>query len=110
MKFFIIGQREIVLAFKMTGIDGVIADSREQVLAAFNRVTGKGGVASVPVEQIPRVLILTEEAAALIEEEEIEWQKTGKYPLIVEVPGLGGHMAGRKTLTDAIREAVGVNV
>ena len=110
MKFFIIGQREIVLAFKMTGIDGVAADTREQVLDAFNRVTGKGGVASVPAEQIPRILILTEEAAALIEEEEIEWQKTGKFPLIVEVPGLNGHMKGRKTLTDAIREAVGVNV
>ena len=55
MKFFIIGQREIVLAFKMTGIDGVAADTREQVLDAFNRVTGKGGVASVPAEQIPRI-------------------------------------------------------
>ena len=110
MNFYIIGQREIVLAFKMTGIDGTVADTREQVLDAFNRVTGKGGVAGVPSEQIPRVLILTEEAASLIEQEEIEWQKTGKYPLIVEVPGLNGHMQGHKTLTDAIREAVGVNV
>ena len=110
MNFYIIGQREIVLAFKMTGIDGTVADTREQVLDAFNRVTGQGGVAGVPSEQIPRVLILTEEAASLIEQEEIEWQKTGKYPLIVEVPGLNGHMQGHKTLTDAIREAVGVNV
>ena len=110
MNFYIIGQREIVLAFKMTGIDGVVADTREQVLDAFNRVTGKGGVAGVPVEHIPRVLILTEEAAALIEQEEIEWQKTGRFPLIVEVPGLNGHMKNHKTLTDAIREAVGVNV
>lgn len=110
MNFYIIGQREIVLAFKMTGIDGTVADTREQVLDAFNRVTGKGGTAAVPAEQIPRVLILSEEAAALIEQEEIEWQKTGKYPLIVEVPGLNGHMNGHKTLTDAIREAVGVNV
>lgn len=110
MQYFIIGQREIVLAFKMTGIDGVIADTREQVLEAFNRVTGKGGVASVPADEIPRVLILTEEAASLIEDEEIQWQKTGKFPLIVEVPGLNGHMKGKKSLSDAIREAVGVNV
>jgi len=110
MKFFIIGQREVVLAFKMTGIDGIAADTREQVLDAFNRVTGKGGIAAVPAEQIPRILIITEDAAALIQEEEIEWQKTGKFPLIVEVPGLNGHREGRKTLTDAIREAVGVNV
>ena len=110
MNFYIIGQREIVLAFKMTGIDGTVADTREQVLDAFNRFTGKGGVAGVPVEQLPRVLILTEEAAALIEQEEIEWQKTGKFPLIVEVPGLNGHLKGKKTLSDAIKEAVGVEV
>ena len=110
MNFYIIGQREIVLAFKMTGIEGTVADTREQVLDAFNRVTGKGGVAGVPSDKIPRVLILSEEAAALIEQEELEWQKTGKFPLIVEVPGLNGHMKGHKTLTDAIREAVGVNV
>ncbi|MBP5602547.1 MAG: V-type ATP synthase subunit F [Treponema sp.] len=110
MQYFIIGQREIVLAFKMTGIDGVVADTREQVLEAFNRVTGKGGIANVPSDEIPRVLILTEEAASLIEDEEIQWQKTGRFPLIVEVPGLNGHMKGKKTLSDAIREAVGVNV
>ena len=110
MQYFIIGQREIVLAFKMTGIDGVVAETREQVLEAFNKVTGKGGIASVPTDEIPRVLILTEEAASLIEDEEIQWQKTGKFPLIVEVPGLNGHMKGKKTLSDAIREAVGVNV
>ena len=110
MNYYIIGQREIVLAFRMTGIEGTIAETREQVLEAFNRVTGKGGVANVPGGQIPRVLILTEEAASLIEAEEIEWQKTGKFPLIVEVPGLNGHVAGKKTLSEAIREAVGVNV
>jgi len=110
MNYYIIGQREIVLAFRMTGIEGTVAETREQVLEAFNRVTGRGGIANVPVEQIPRVLILSEEAASLIEEEEIQWQKTGRFPLIVEVPGLNGHIAGKKTLSEAIREAVGVNV
>ena len=110
MQYYIIGQREIVLAFRMTGIEGTVADTREQVLEAFNKVTGKGGVANVPTDEIPRVLILTEEAASLIEDEEIQWQKTGKFPLIVEVPGLNGHMKDKKSLSDAIREAVGVNV
>lgn len=110
MKFYVIGSREIVLAFKMTGIEGTVAEKRNEVLDAFNRVTGKGGIANVPSSEIPRVLILTEEAAAQIENEEIEWQKTGKFPLIVEVPGLNGHVEGKKTLSDAIREAVGVNI
>ncbi|MCQ2592873.1 MAG: V-type ATP synthase subunit F [Treponema sp.] len=110
MKFYVIGSREIILAFKMTGIEGTVAESRTEVLEAFNRVTGKGGVANVPSTETPRVLILTEEAASQIEAEEIEWQKTGKFPLIVEIPGLNGHLEGRKTLSDAIREAVGVNI
>ena len=59
MKFYIIGEREIVLAFKLTGIDGTIAESRNEVLDAFNRVTGKGGIANVPSGEIPRILILT---------------------------------------------------
>lgn len=110
MKFYIIGDREMVLAFKLTGVDGVVAESRQEVLEAFNRVTGKGGSVSTPLDEVPKVLILTEGAAVTIEEEEIAWQKTGKFPLIVEIPGLDGHVAGKKTLTDAIRDAIGVQV
>lgn len=110
MKFFIIGSRELVLAFKLTGVDGAIAETRSEVLEAFNRVTGKGGAEKLPSGEIPRVLILTEEAASQIEEEEIEWQKTGKFPLIVEIPGLNGHLQGKKSLSDAIKEAIGVEV
>lgn len=100
----------MVLAFKLTGISGTVAENRQDVLDAFNRMTGKGGEASTPVEQVPKILILTQAAAAMIEEEEIAWQKTGKYPLIVEVPGLNGSIQGKKSLSDAIREAIGVQV
>lgn len=110
MNFYTIGEREIVLAFKMTGVDGAVAQTRQEVLEAFNRVTGRGGVMNVPSSSVPKVLILTEHAASLIEDEEIEWQKTGKYPLIVEVPGLSGPEKGKKSLTDAIREAIGIQV
>lgn len=110
MKFYIIGERELVLAFKLTGVDGTIAENRNDVLEAFNRVTGKGGIANVPSGEIPKVLILTENAASQIEEEEIEWQKTGKFPLIVEIPALNGHVKGRKLLSDAIKQAVGVEI
>ncbi len=110
MKFYIIGERELVLAFKLTGVDGTIAENRNDVLEAFNRVIGKGGIANVPSGEIPKVLILTESAASQIEEEEIEWQKTGKFPLIVEIPALNGHVKGRKLLSDAIKQAVGVEI
>lgn len=100
----------MTLAFKMIGVDGTVAETRAEVLDAFNRVTGKGGFANVPTSELPHVLILTEEAASQIEEEEIEWQKTGKFPLIVEIPGLNGHLKGKKSLSAAIKEAIGVEV
>lgn len=107
MQYFVIGERELVLAFKLVGVDGNVALTRQEVLESFNRVTGQG---TVPVEERPKVLILTESAASLIDEEVIAWQKKADYPLIVEIPGIHGHLEGRKTLTDAIREAVGINV
>ncbi len=110
MKFYAIGSREILLAFKLIGVEGTIAETRDEVLDAFNRVTGRGGIANVPAGEIPRVLILTEDAASQIEQEEIQWQKTGKFPLIVEIPGLNGHLKGKKSLSDSIREAIGVQV
>ena len=38
------------------------------------------------------------------------WQFGGAYPLVVEVPGIEGHLENRRSLVDAIREAVGVHV
>ena len=110
MKFYIIGDREMVLAFRLTGISGTVAENRQEVLDAFNRATGKGSSIAAPVEELPKVLILTEAAAALIEEEELAWQKKGKFPLIVEIPCLDGPVPGKKSLSDAIREAVGVQI
>lgn len=110
MNYFVIAEREIVLAFGLVGVQGAAAVNRAEALDAFNRVTGKGGAAGAPVEARPKVLILTEEVSMLLENEVLEWQKGAQYPLIVEIPGINGHLSGRKTLTDAIREAVGIQV
>ena len=34
----------------------------------------------------------------------------GTVPMVVEIPGPDGPMAGRRSLTDLIREAIGVKV
>lgn len=107
MEYFVIGERELVLGFKLVGVEGNIAVNRTEALEAFNRVTGMG---NVPVPKRPKVLILTEAVSSLLDDEVVAWQKKATYPLIVEIPGINGHMAGRKTLTDAIREDVGIQV
>ncbi len=110
MEYFVIGERELILGFKLVGVSGSVAVNRDEALAAFNRVTGKGGSQAVPVAEKPKVLILTETVSAMIEDEVIAWQKNAQYPLIVEIPGIHGHIEGKKSLTDAIREAVGISV
>jgi V/A-type H+-transporting ATPase subunit F len=57
-----------------------------------------------------RVLILTEEVADWLGASLTDWQLSGRYPLVVEIPGILGRMPGRKTMVDSIREAVGIHV
>ncbi len=113
MSYCIIGERELVIGFSLVGVEGFTANSREEALLAFNKVTGSGNVlaGNLPsaVER-PKVLIVTEQVAEFLSEELKTWQLKGDYPLIVEIPCLQGKMEGKKTLTDSIREAVGIHV
>ena len=93
MEYFVIGERELILGFMLAGVKGKAVSNRQEALDAFNKATGQNSSVG-SVGDIPKVLILTEDIA----------------PLIVEIPGLQGHIQGRKTLTDSIREAVGIQV
>ncbi|MCR5613633.1 V-type ATP synthase subunit F [Treponema sp.] len=111
MEYFIIGERELVLAFALVGVKGAYASNRTQALDAFNKVTGQSGLVSAQLSSgLPKVLILTEDVSVMLEDEVKKWQLGGRYPLIVEIPGLAGKIAGKKSLTDSIREAVGIRV
>ena len=113
MDYFFIGDPEILTALHFIGIDGVPVNTAEDAVSAFRRVTlgeAADGALLLPQESSYKVLILTEEVAAWLGEAVIEWQLSGRYPLIVEIPGIMGHMEGRKTLIDAIREAIGIHV
>ncbi len=111
MNYFVIGEREIVLGFNLAGVQGKPVSNRQEALDAFNLHTGQVNDMRASVEsERPKVLIITEDVADMLAEEIQVWQMKGKSPLIVEIPGLNGHIPGRKTLTDSIREAVGINV
>lgn len=111
MDYFIIGERELVLAFGLVGVKGVSVSERNEALDAFNKVTGQNEEVFAQVSKdIPRVLILTENVSVMLEEEITSWQLEGKFPLIVEIPPLEGKVKGKKSLSDSIREAVGISV
>ncbi len=101
MEFHVIGDEEVVIGFRFVGVPGSIARTTEEAREAFASAT-EGGTA--------RVLVLTEQVAALIPQEVMDWQMNGSYPLIVEIPGIQGHLINRRSLIDSIRDAVGIHV
>jgi vacuolar-type H+-ATPase subunit F/Vma7 len=115
--YFFIGDPELVTAFRFIGIEGHAARDPGEAATVFRRIT-EGWVEDAGVV-LPdavkgaegcRVLILTEETAGWIEELLVNWQLSGRYPLIVEIPGIMGRIPGKKTLVDSIREAIGIHV
>ena len=101
MAFYIIGGEELVIGFRFVGVPGTVAETADEAREAFRTVTSLPGV---------MVLIISEQVSAMIPREVMDWQMSGAYPLLVEIPGIGGHMEGRAGLIDAIREAVGLHV
>jgi V/A-type H+-transporting ATPase subunit F len=102
VEFYVLAEEEVVIGFQFVGIGGTIVSTPDEAQVAFRE-------AILPERDI-RVLVLTEPVSAMIESEVLEWQASGDYPLIVEVPGLHGRMEGKRSLVDAIREAVGIQV
>ena len=101
MDFYFIGDPELVTAFRFIGIEGSAVRDAAEAVSVFTRITGMPNC---------RVLMLTEEVSLWLDDLLVDWQISGRYPLIVEIPGINGRLPGRKTLVDAIREAIGIHV
>ncbi|MDL2230003.1 ATPase V [Treponema sp. OttesenSCG-928-L16] len=113
MDYYFIGDAELVTAFRFVGVDGSAVFSAEEAVGAFRKITegwDEAAGAVLPMAQTYRVLILTEEVSDWLGDRLTQWQLSGRYPLIVEIPGMMGRLEGRKTLVDSIREAIGIRI
>ena len=109
---FVIAEEELVLAFRLAGAEGWPVSSREDALAAFRAMTLGVGAPGFPDNsgREAKILILSHEVADMLAEEAQEWQLSGGFPLIVDIPGLLESHPDRKGLVDAVRAAVGIKV
>jgi len=120
LEYFFLGDEELVTALRSIGIHGMTVKDAGEAVTVFRRITEgasamRNETAAALPEIIPdidncRVLIMTEETADWLGEFLINWQLSGRYPLIVEIPGISGRIEGRKTLVDSIREAIGIHI
>ncbi|MFP3088820.1 V-type ATP synthase subunit F [Treponema sp. TIM-1] len=113
MDYFFIGDEELVTAFRFVGIGGEAVTDAYHARSVFLKITqGWDETAGtvLPNSESCRVLIMTEETADWLGDVLTQWQLSGRYPLVVEIPGTLGKLEGRKTLVDSIREAIGIRV
>jgi V/A-type H+-transporting ATPase subunit F len=117
LDFYFLGDEELVTAFRLIGIQGMPVKDADEAVAVFRKVTeglnetdGTPLPASISETETCQVLLITEETADWLGDNLVNWQLSGNYPLIVEIPGISGHIEGRKTLVDSIREAIGIHV
>jgi V/A-type H+-transporting ATPase subunit F len=112
--YFFLGDSELVTAFRFIGIDGMTVHDSSEAVALFRKITEGWSEEDVFLpDTLPeecRVLIMTEETADWLGEYRVQWMMSGKYPLLVEIPGIIGKLKNRKTLVESIREAIGIHV
>ncbi len=87
--------------FRLAGVQGEVVETAAQAVAALERAVTQPGCG---------VVILTEKVAAGIRREVEAIRLQRERPLLVEIPGPEGPMAGRKTLRRFVQEAVGLRV
>lgn len=101
MKFYCIADEDTVRGFRLAGVAGQVAAAGPEAAAAFEQAAARSDCG---------VLILTEAVAASISAQVEAVRSARDRPLIVEIPGPEGPLAGRRNLRQIVQEAVGIRV
>jgi V/A-type H+-transporting ATPase subunit F len=101
MEYFIIGDEDAVVGFRLVGVRGKTAVNREQAEHAFREALENENVG---------ILIITERIADLIRPLVDRYLFREKFPLIVEVQDRIGPVAGKKDIRGMVNEAIGIKL
>lgn len=101
MKFMVIGDYETVLGFRLAGVQGILADGRQQALDALHQVLASNDIG---------VVLMTETLAKSVRDE-FEARLYGHgFPLLLEVPDALGPQPDRLSVEDVVRKAIGMSL
>ncbi|MCJ7813525.1 V-type ATP synthase subunit F [bacterium] len=101
MKFYVIGDEETVLGFRLVGVEGRVVHTPEEIHESLEY--------AFKMEELG-VIIITERVASTIRSMVDQYIYKTTFPLIIEIPDREGKMEGRGTVRDLIRAAVGVHL
>ncbi len=101
MKFYCIADEDTVRGFRLAGVEGRVVTSAAEAIEALH-------AAAALAEH--GIVILPQPVAAWMREQVDAFRLERDHPLLVEIPGPDGPLAGRKTLRQFVHSAVGVRV
>ncbi|MFH1314477.1 MAG: V-type ATP synthase subunit F [Candidatus Eisenbacteria bacterium] len=101
MKFFVMGDRQTVLGFRLVGIEGKQVEERDDALAALDEAVLRKDLG----------IVLVTEAVANRIRDEVEARLYGMgFPLVLEIPDASGPSPERPSIEDVVRKAIGISI
>ncbi len=101
MKMIVIGHPQAVLGLSLVGLDGVAATSPAEANRALDSALAAEDVG---------VVLVTEDAAAMVGPRMDQLKQRSTAPLVVEVPAPGGSRKGQPSLGEVVFRAIGVKL
>lgn len=99
MKIRVIGNALAVQGFQLAGIQGWVAESTPQVLAAFDEANNYSDLG---------IVLVTSDAMMLAKKQFVDLVIKSEKPLFVEIPGRNPDPADLGFLRNIVDEAIGV--
>ncbi len=101
MRVLVIGHPEAVLGFSLAGVDGRVATTAAEINSALDDALAAREVG---------VVLVTREAARLVQPRMDELTLHSTLPLIVEIPSPQAAEADEPSLSDVVLRAIGIKL
>ncbi|HMM69835.1 MAG TPA: V-type ATP synthase subunit F [Gudongella oleilytica] len=101
MKSFLISDnRDTIIGMRLANIEGVLAQTREEIIARFNEAVEDKDIG---------IIIITEKIFEEMKEEVLELKRTGSSQLIVTIPDRTG-LKDKNFIMRYIKESIGIKI
>lgn len=102
MKFFLISDNvDTLMGMRLSGIDGVVIHTEEEVKKTLSEVMQRSDVA---------VVLMTKRLTSLCPELILDLKLNRKQPLIVEIPDRHGNGRTGDSITKYVHDAIGIKI
>lgn len=99
MKYYVLGDRDMVLGFRLVGIEGKIVSQPEEARAEIKRLL---------CQKEFGIILVTEKVGKMIDVEKFNYSYD--FPLIVDLPDRNGPSGEKVSIEEIIKKAVGISI